>query len=49
MLETRRVNLFFVSLVTIFTLGLSYSTSAENHDLAVLVLDGNSGKPFKYT
>ena len=49
MLETRRVNLFFVSLVTIFTLGLSYSTSAENHHLAVLVLDGNSGKPFKYT
>jgi len=49
MLETRRVNLFFVSLVAIFTLGLSYSTSAENHDLAVLVLDGNSGKPFKHT
>ncbi len=48
-LDTWLSKLFVVALVAIFSAGLPYSTSAENHDLVVLVLDGNSGKPFKHT
>jgi hypothetical protein len=48
-LDTWLSKLFVVALVAIFSAGLPYSTSAENHDLVVLVLDGNSGKPFEHT